>query len=120
MPSFVRKRLDEFKIHQASKVVDIGSGVANVVVQATLEKGCEAFGVELSPRAAGYAVTFATQLRARAWAWNVDVGRIMTLQNDFRSSVELAAVLPKADLVFVNNLVFPPKCRVSFERVEYC
>lgn len=45
--SFVSYLLSEYGITETSSFVDLGSGVGNVVLQAYLEKGCQATGCEL-------------------------------------------------------------------------
>jgi len=88
--------------------VDLGSGVGNVVLQAALEIGCEAWGCEMMPNPCGLADLQAEEFNQRARLWGVHVGRVRLVKGDFLETKEIAAVLKRADVVLVNNQAFGP------------
>ncbi|RSH85586.1 Nucleosomal histone H3-Lys79 methylase [Saitozyma podzolica] len=107
--NFMSKVIDQLKLGPESKFVDLGSGVGNCVLQVALQAGSHGFGIELLPVPAHCA---RLQLREtqRRWAmWglkgNVDVE---FAEGDFRTNADVPKRLREADVVLVNNEVFPP------------
>lgn len=88
--------------------VDLGSGVGNVVLQAALETGCEAWGCEMMPNPCELARLQADEFRARARLWGLHVGAIHLLEGDFLENPVVADVLRRADVVLINNQAFGP------------
>ena len=89
--------------------VDLGSGVGNVVLQAALEAGCEAWGVEQMPNPAGLAREQLAEFRARARLWGCAVGEAHVVEGDFLNSPDIDAALRWADVVLINNQAFTPQ-----------
>ncbi|KAF2790052.1 S-adenosyl-L-methionine-dependent methyltransferase, partial [Melanomma pulvis-pyrius CBS 109.77] len=124
-PAFVEALLRDFSIGKTSSVVDLGSGVGNVVLQAYLATGCRALGCEID----GARHAAASQFRdavAGALQPTVPAPRGAVRTNDMGTGRELqdAVVLRRgdifedwvtlarvqsADLVFSDNLKFGPE-----------
>jgi len=106
--SFMSKIIEQTKLGPKKTFVDLGSGVGNCVVQAALQAGCESYGFELLPVPARCA---RLQLREcqRRWAmWCLDGNLAMDVhEGDFRLHPEVGRRLSEADVVLVNNEVFP-------------
>ncbi|KAJ4290612.1 Nucleosomal histone H3-Lys79 methylase [Kalmusia sp. IMI 367209] len=109
LPPFVHAIFQQTGLNSGSVFVDLGSGVGNVVLQSALQTGAESHGIEIMDRAAAYANNQASELRARSKLWNISLGSITLLHGDFLESPETDAALRRADVVLVNNKVFPQK-----------
>ncbi|KAH9971215.1 histone methylation DOT1 [Lactifluus volemus] len=57
-------------------LVDLGSGVGNVVLQAALQSGCSAFGVEVMEKLTEMACEQRAQMIMRARMWGVRMGDV--------------------------------------------
>lgn len=106
---FVHTIFQQTNLDSQSVFVDLGSGVGNVVLQSALQTGAESHGIEIMDAAAGYANDQATELRARAKLWNISLGPLTLLHGDFLESPQIDDALRRADVVLVNNKVFPSK-----------
>lgn len=109
LPPFVHTIFQQTGLNSQSVFVDLGSGVGNVVLQSALQTGAESHGIEIMDRAAEYAQDQALELRARAKLWNISLGSITLLHGDFLDSPPIDDVLRRADVVLVNNKVFPSR-----------
>ncbi|GAB7363990.1 hypothetical protein MBLNU230_g4550t1 [Neophaeotheca triangularis] len=108
LPRFCSAIFAETNLTHDQKFIDLGSGVGNVVLQAALETGCEAWGIEMMPNPCALASLQAREFPHRAALWGLDVGQVHLLQGDFTSSPTISPVLRTADLVLVNNQAFTP------------
>ncbi|KAL8785504.1 MAG: hypothetical protein Q9213_003330 [Squamulea squamosa] len=89
--------------------VDLGSGVGNVVLQAALEVGCESWGCEIMENACVLADLQEPEFKARCRLWGLTVGDINLQRGDFLENERINKVLPKADVILVNNQAFTPE-----------
>lgn len=105
-PRFVSELVRVGALAPGKLFVDLGAGVGNVVLQAALESGCDAFGVELAERPAQVAVTFLDQFERRCKMWGVSAGHVELCEADMLESARVDELLPRADVVLVNNKVF--------------
>ncbi|KXN84823.1 Histone-lysine N-methyltransferase, H3 lysine-79 specific [Leucoagaricus sp. SymC.cos] len=94
------------QLRQDSLFLDLGSGVANVVVQAALQTGCTAYGVELMPQPARVARDMVKQIKIRARMWGVNIGEMELEEGDMLKSSRVDELMSKADVVLVDNKVF--------------
>ncbi|KAI9667297.1 MAG: Nucleosomal histone H3-Lys79 methylase [Bathelium mastoideum] len=108
LPRFVHAILRETGCRSTHTFVDLGSGVGNTVLQAALEAGCEAWGCELEPERARLAAAQARDFRARCRRWGLRIGRIGLVEGDFTKHPAITKLLPRADVVLVNNEKFSP------------
>ncbi|KAJ3751202.1 DOT1-domain-containing protein [Lentinula detonsa] len=109
LPSLVHELLSLSKLNQDSLFMDLGSGVGNVVVQAALQTGCKSYGIELVEGPAQVAKEMAEQFKTRCRMWGVACGEIELEEGDMLESARVAELLPKADVILVDNKVFEEK-----------
>ncbi|KAF7437292.1 Nucleosomal histone H3-Lys79 methylase [Pleurotus ostreatus] len=106
MPSLIYDIVQSTGLTEDSIFVDMGSGVGNVVVQASLQAGCKSFGVELMPAPAKIAERQWEQFKIRCRMWGLRAGDVELEKEDMLKSKKLVEYLPKADVVLVDNKVF--------------
>ena len=112
MPAFVSDVVRATGMHERSLFLDLGSGVGNVVMQASLETGCRSYGIEIMPGPAGIARSQLAQFRTRCRMWGVRMGEVELEEGDMLKSPKVDELVKSADVVLVNNKVFlePRKC----------
>ena len=108
LPRFVHDIITDTGLRSSHVFVDLGSGVGNAVLQAGLEAGCEAWGCELEPERAALADAQARDFRARCKLWGLRIGAIRLLQGDFTTHPAISTLIPRADVILVNNEKFQP------------
>lgn len=106
---FVFNILNEMKITSDQIFVDLGSGVANVVLQAALQVGCESWGCEIMENACTLAEAQRVEFEARCRLWGFAPGVVRLEQGDFMTNINIREALKRADVVLVNNEVFTPE-----------
>jgi H3 lysine-79-specific histone-lysine N-methyltransferase len=111
MPSFTADVITATGLNQDSLFLDLGSGVGNVALQASLQSGCRSFGVELMPAPAKVAREQLDQVRIRCRMWGVAIGEVELEEGDFLRSQRLTQLISEADVVLVNNKVFLESCQ---------
>ncbi|OXG13478.1 histone-lysine N-methyltransferase, H3 lysine-79 specific [Cryptococcus neoformans Ze90-1] len=106
--AFMSKIIEQTKLGPDSVFVDLGSGVGNCVLQASLQAGSRSYGFELLPVPAHCARLQVREVQRRWAMWalqgNLDVE---VHEGDFRVHKEVGRRLREADVVLVNNEVFP-------------
>ncbi|KAF2196003.1 DOT1-domain-containing protein [Delitschia confertaspora ATCC 74209] len=107
LPPFVHSIFHQTGLSSSCVFVDLGSGVGNVVLQSALQTGAESWGIEIMDTPAKFAVKQASELRARARMWNINLGPMHLLHGDFLDAPKIDEILRRADVVLVNNKVFP-------------
>ena len=115
MPSLVSDIIRHTGLRKDSLFLDLGCGVGNVVLQASLQTGCRSFGVEIMPTPAGMARNQLEQLKTRARMWGVNIGEVELEEGDMLKSERVAKLMSEADVVLINNKVFkesrkPSRC----------
>ena len=90
--------------------MDLGSGVGNVCLQASLATGCRSYGIELMPAPAKLARSQLEQFRMRCRMWGVEMGEVELEEGNMLESVRTDELLGQADVVLVNNKVFKEPC----------
>lgn len=111
--NLVYKILVETQITSKQVFVDLGSGVANVVLQAALQVGCESWGCEIMENACSLAEAQKAEFEARCRLWGLRPGLTRLEHGDFMMNDEIRGALQRADVVLVNNEVFTPELNVS-------
>ncbi|KAF8876503.1 S-adenosyl-L-methionine-dependent methyltransferase, partial [Infundibulicybe gibba] len=106
MPSLAHEIIQVTKLNEESLFLDLGSGVGNVVVQASLQTGCRSFGVELMPAPAKVARQMAEQLKVRCRMWGIRMGEVELEEGNMLTSKRVDELIAKADVVLVDNKVF--------------
>ncbi|KAJ7151691.1 histone-lysine N-methyltransferase [Mycena filopes] len=106
MPSLVHEIIGLTKLKEDSLFLDLGSGVGNVVVQASLQTGCRSYGIELNPKPAKVARDMAANFKVRCRMWGLKVGDIELEEGDMLTSPRVNELISQADVVLVDNKVF--------------
>ena len=110
MPRFVSDILKkDTRMKSDQMFVDLGSGVGNVVLQAALETGCESWGCEMMNNYCDLAEAQKAEFEARCRLWGLSAGEIHLERGDFTTNEAIFRVLPRADVIVVNNQVFTPE-----------
>lgn len=110
MPPLVYEIVQMTGLNENSLFLDLGSGVGNVVIQASLQSGCTSYGIELMPHPAKVAKDMVEQIKIRCQMWGVRIGEIELEEGDMLTSSRLDELIPKADVVLVDNKVFEESC----------
>lgn len=106
MPSLVHEIVQLTGLREESLFLDLGSGVGNVVVQASLQTGCKSFGIELMPAPARIAREMVEQMRIRCRMWGIRMGEVELEEGNMLTSKRVDELIPKADVLLVDNKVF--------------
>ncbi|KAL3896440.1 MAG: hypothetical protein SGCHY_004075, partial [Lobulomycetales sp.] len=107
-PLFIDEMIRELGLQSGDVFVDLGSGIGNVACQVAGQCLAECFGVELQKRASELAVDFSREFLARIRCFNKPCGTVTLYNADFLECPEIDAVLPRADVLLVNNYIFSP------------
>ncbi|KAF8698598.1 hypothetical protein AX14_001086 [Amanita brunnescens Koide BX004] len=106
MPSLVHEIVHITGLREQSLFLDLGSGVGNVVVQASLQTGCRSYGIELMPAPARIARDMAEQMRIRCRMWGIRMGEVELEEGNMLTSKRVDELIPQADVILVDNKVF--------------
>jgi len=117
MPSLVKAIVDTTHLNEDSLFLDLGSGVGNIVVQASLQSGCKSYGIELMPHPARVARDMAEQIKIRCRMWGLRMGEVELEEGNMLQSPRLDELIAKADVVLVDNKVFEESCEYRPLRV---
>ena len=110
-PSLVHEIVNITKLNENSLFLDLGSGVANVVVQASLQTGCRSYGIELMAAPAKVAEEMVEQFQLRCRMWGVRCGDMEVEKGSMLKSDRVDELIKKADVVLVDNKVFEESCK---------
>lgn len=110
MPSFTSDIIAATGLNSSSLLMDLGSGVGNVLLQASLQTGCRSYGIELLEGPADVARQQWKQFQKRCRMWGVRTGHVELEEGDMLQSKRVSELLGQADVVLVNNKVFQQSC----------
>ena len=114
MPSLAYEMIQITKLNENSLFLDLGSGVGNVVVQASLQTGCRSYGIELLPAPAKVAKQMVEHLQMRCRMWGVRCGNVELEEGDMLQSRRVDELIAQADVVLVDNKVFEESRKSTF------
>lgn len=106
MPSFTSDIIAATGLNSSSLLMDLGSGVGNVLLQASLQTGCRSYGIELLEGPANVAREQWKQFQKRCRMWGVRTGEVELEEGDMLKSKRVSELMGEADVVLVNNKVF--------------
>ena len=106
LPPFASQIFAATGLTHTSVFLDLGSGVGNVVLQAALETGCAAHGIEFEANPATLAAAQAEEFRARTARYGIKPGPVNIMQGDFLEDARLRSLIPIADVILTNNYAF--------------
>lgn len=88
----------------------MGSGVGTVVLQAALQVGCNASGIEKMFHPARIATMQLEQFGKRCRMWGVEPSEAELLTGDFTDDNRVRERIVDADVVLCNNWAFSETC----------
>lgn len=106
LPPFVTEIIKTTGINQNTLLLDLGSGVGNVCLHASLATGCRSYGIELMPAPAKLARSQHEQFQSRCRMWGLQMGEVELEEGNMLESRRTDELLKQADVVLVNNKVF--------------
>lgn len=106
LPSFVTTLIKDTGLNADHLFLDLGSGVGNVVLQASLTTGCRSYGIELNPTPAKLARDQLEQFRIRCRMWGLSMGEVELEEGNMLSSPRTDELIKQADVILVNNKAF--------------
>ncbi|CAE6518163.1 unnamed protein product [Rhizoctonia solani] len=106
MQPFISEVVHRCGLGPGKVFVDLGSGVAHTLMQASLQSGCTSYGVELSPPAASIAKDHDREFNHRLEMWDLCCSEFKHIEGDMLESKEVVEWIRKADVILVNNFVF--------------
>ena len=110
LPPFLSEISRTMALGPGSVFVDLGSGIGNLLIQASLQSGCDAYGCEVMSAPAKLAQAQILQSTARWRMWGLRGGNhLESWCADFTESDRVRSVIQNADVVLVNNYAFSPR-----------
>ncbi|KAJ2819707.1 Nucleosomal histone H3-Lys79 methylase [Coemansia erecta] len=106
LPTLVSEFIERAGINHETTFVDLGCGIGNVVLQVAAQTGCFACGIEIMKVPARFAKRQAQEFEQRMRLYSLDHGSVQVWHGDFCESADVQRMLPKADVVLVNNYAF--------------
>lgn len=98
-----------------SVFVDLGSGIGNCLLQASLQTGCEAYGCEYMPAPSKIASKQLVEASHRWRMWHLRAGpRVEAWDEDFTESTRVRDALRRADVILVNKYVLASNHSYAF------
>ena len=113
MPSLINELICITGLTNKSLFLDLGSGVGNVAVQVSLQTGCRSFGIEESPTPSQLAQSLLDQIKIRCRMWGLRMGDVELAEEDMLTSARVEQLLPHADVILINNKLFPEEGELS-------
>lgn len=87
------------KLDPSKTFVDLGSGVSNCLIQASLASGCKSYGAEIQPAAAEMGLAQVEEAKNRWLMYGLKGGDMTALKSDFIQDPAIAQILQKADVL---------------------
>ncbi|KAJ1933039.1 Nucleosomal histone H3-Lys79 methylase [Linderina pennispora] len=106
LPMLISEFIERTGITHDSVFIDLGCGIGNVVLQVAAQTGCHASGIEIMKVPARFARRQAVEFRNRMRQLQFSHGQVDIWRGDFCEAPEITRLLPKADVLLVNNYAF--------------
>ncbi|PPJ52442.1 hypothetical protein CBER1_10311 [Cercospora berteroae] len=123
LPPFLQTLFLQTNLNENSTYLDLGSGVGQTCLQASLTTGCLSYGIERESRSAGLAALHLGQFHERTKLWGLATeqenfeDRIVLRLGDFLKLECVKEWLGRADVVLVNNLKLEPETDLALVRM---
>ena len=114
LPNLLSEMFKSSGLGPDSLFLDLGSGVGNAVLWASLSTGCTSYGIEISSFPAELACEQLQQLKTRCRMWGFSMGDVELEKGDMLKSKRVTELIKKADVVLINNKVFNQSCESDF------
>ncbi|KAF2164596.1 hypothetical protein M409DRAFT_24991 [Zasmidium cellare ATCC 36951] len=113
-PAFLSTIFKKTALGPGQVYIDLGSGVGNTALQAALETGASAHGLEREAFPHLVSALHLQQFHIRCMLWGLKPGKVQLYHADFLHAPHLTdLLLPEADVVVVNNFRFEPETDVA-------
>ncbi|KAJ2140340.1 Nucleosomal histone H3-Lys79 methylase [Coemansia sp. RSA 564] len=106
LPTLVSEFIERAGISHDTTFIDLGCGIGNVVLQVAAQTGCFSCGIEIMKVPARFARRQAQEFEQRMRLYKLNHGAVQVWQGDFCESTDVQRMLPRADVVLVNNYAF--------------
>jgi hypothetical protein len=106
--TFTRRLCRMLRIEKSSTFLDIGSGVANVVLQISLDTGCKAIGLEVVEDRVKWGVNLEQAVALHSIPWQLSLGDVSFKAADFTqwSELDRQKLFSSVHAIWMCNLVF--------------
>lgn len=115
LPQFLSTIFLELGLTDSCKYLDLGSGVGQTCMQASLETQCESFGVEWEVKSNLLATAHLAQFEKRSALWGLRHGEVHLRKGDFLKSAFVDDLFRAADVVLANNFRMEPETALALE-----
>jgi H3 lysine-79-specific histone-lysine N-methyltransferase len=106
LPRFMNTIFKETRLKSDQVFLDLGSGVGNCVLQASLEIGCESWGCEIMKNPCDFAAKQKVEFDARCRLWGIQPGAVHLERASFLTHPPITEVIKRADVILINNRAF--------------
>jgi H3 lysine-79-specific histone-lysine N-methyltransferase len=106
LPRFMNTIFKETRLKSDHVFLDLGSGVGNCVLQASLEIGCESWGCEIMRNPCDFADKQKEEFHARCRLWGIEPGAVHLERASFLTHPPITEVIKRADVILINNRAF--------------
>ncbi|SCV01401.1 LAMI_0G11254g1_1 [Lachancea mirantina] len=119
LPPFLSKAFAQCHLKGGDIFVDLGSGVGNCVLQASLECGCAlSFGCEIMPNASELTEIQNEEMQRRCKLFGLKVNPIeFSLRKSFVGNTRVDDILTKCDVLLINNFIFDSAMNTKIEKL---
>ncbi|CAG8558636.1 9675_t:CDS:1 [Dentiscutata heterogama] len=110
---FIHDIILRTKIKSNTIFVDLGSGIGNTILYASIATGCMGYGYELRQKLVDLANEQYEEIMTRGKLYGLEIGRVEFLSGDFRdiyiNHPNFINILYSADVILANNRTFSPE-----------
>lgn len=119
LPNFLSEVFYKCNLNKDSIFIDLGSGVGNCVIQASLEFGCKlSVGCEIMDNASDLTELQLVELNNRCKLMGINVSPIeFILRESFVGNARVIELLKKCDVLLINNFLFDSKLNAQVEKL---
>ncbi|CCH61357.1 hypothetical protein TBLA_0E03030 [Henningerozyma blattae CBS 6284] len=119
LPNFLSVAFEQCQMKQEHVFMDLGCGVGNCTIQASLEYGCKlSFGCEIMKNASDIAEIQYDELTKRCELFGLQLGPIeFSLRQSFLGNDRVNELLPQCDILLLNNFLFDAKLNIEVEKL---
>lgn len=107
MPTFLSRVYKQCNLDKDSCFIDLGSGVANCVIQAAIEFGCRSYGVEIAGNASDLGDAQAAEFERRCRIMGLNHGPVeLFSRQSFADNPAVKKVVDESNVILCNNYLF--------------
>lgn len=119
LPNFLSNVYKKCGLKPEHVFMDLGSGIGNCVIQASLEFGCKlSFGCEIMNAASELTELQFKELQQRCKLWGLNLKPIeFLLRKSFVDNERVNQLIPECDVLLINNFIFDSKLNQQVEKI---